>query len=126
MILSLLTAARSWFGSFTPAARRLAAGLAVAIAAALLFWWWLKAHDERVIEKHQSEQREQDVKALDMSAEERASDAMTNLINEKEREDAIKAAPEGGAVSNADLRLNCLRLRKVGRIPEPCRRFGGD
>lgn len=119
-------AVRLWFSGFTPAASRIAAGVALAIVAGLFIWWWFKTHDDRVIERHQAQQREQDVKALDMSAEERAADAMTNLINEKEREDAITAAPEGGAVSDADLRLNCLRLRKVGRIPEPCRSFSGD
>ncbi len=126
MTIAFLTAARAWLTALPNGVRRLIYGAGLAIIAALLVWWWMKAHDERVIEKHQSEQREQDVKALDMSAEERASDAMTNLINEKEREDAIKAAPESGAVSDADVALNCLRLRKNGRIPEPCRRFSGD
>lgn len=99
--------------------------LAILLSAGLLTWFF-NVHDAALIDQHEAKTEAVASEARDRSAEERADDALINLINEKDRENAIQSAPTGGAVSDADLRLNCLRLAKLGRTPEPCRRFSAN
>lgn len=124
--MTALLSLRLWFTTLPRGAK-----LAIAAVVGVLLAWglwavWLGRHDAAVVERHEAKTEAVASEARDRSAEERADDALINLINEKDRENAIQSAPTGGAVSDADLRLNCLRLAKLGRTPEPCRRFSGN
>lgn len=105
---------------------RAALWIALALLTIALVWWFFRQHDAKVIERHEVKREAAASGAKERSAEDRANDAIINMINEREREDAIKAAPTGSAVSAPDLQLNCLRLQRLGRVPEPCRHLGGD
>lgn len=105
---------------------RAALWIALALLTIALVWWFFRQHDAKVIERHEDKRETAASEAKERSAEDRANDAIINMINEREREDAIKAAPTGSAVSAPDLRLNCMRLQRLGRVPEPCRHLGGD
>ncbi|EJU14140.1 hypothetical protein LH128_05258 [Sphingomonas sp. LH128] len=126
MITAAWTAARLWFTGLPDGIRRGAVWLALALLTIALVWWWFARHDAKVIERHDEKRAATASEAKERSAEDRANDAIINMINEREREDAIKAAPTGSSVSAPDLQLNCLRLKKLGRVPEPCRHIGGD
>lgn len=105
---------------------RAVAWIALAVLCAALVAWWFASHDAKVIERHEEKREAAASDAKERSAEDRANDAIINMINERDREDAIKTAPTGSAVSAPDLRLNCLRLKKLGRVPEPCRHISGN
>lgn len=125
MIITFLIAKFTAWGLPEPV-RRVAAWATVIAAACALLFAAKAAYDASVIDDHEQDKAVQTIDALDRSAEDRAVDAIKNMIDEKEREDAIKSAPTGDALSDADLRLNCLRLKALGRVPEPCRRFSGN
>jgi hypothetical protein len=125
MIITFLIAKFAAWGLPEPI-RRVAAWTTVIAAACAILWAAKAAYDASVVNDHERDKAITTIDALDRSAEDRAVDAIKNMIDEKEREDAIKSAPTGDALSDADLRLNCMRLKALGRVPEPCRRFSGN
>ena len=125
MIITFLIAKFATWGLPEPV-RRVAAWATVVASACALLFAAKAAYDASVISDHEQDKAVQTIDALDRSAEDRAVDAIKNMIDEKEREDAIKSAPTGDALSDADLRSNCVRLKALGRVPEPCRRFSGN
>lgn len=103
---------------------RAALGWALAsIVVLALLWVAVSAYDRRVIERHEAKVTQRETKALDDAAEQRAMDAVINLTNEKDREDAINAAPTGAVLSDPERALGCERLRKLGRHPPACQGY---
>ena len=78
---------------------------------------WNKAEETRGF----CEKAIESIGARDLAAEERAADIIENTIAEKEARDAINSVD----ADDAQLRLNCLRLERLNRFPEPCRRYRG-
>lgn len=83
-------------------------------------------YDSSVIEEHEQEKAIEAIESRDEAAEQRAIDTIENTLNEKELNDAIDAAPQGGTLSPAARALACERLRKIGRVPPACGLEGGD
>ena len=79
-------------------------------------------YDSKIVSDYELSKTIKSIDARDEAADQRAKDELANSLAEKESSDAIKNANPG----DAQLRLDCLRLERIGRIPEPCRRFGGD
>lgn len=108
--------------TFLPEPLRKAAAWATVIVAVLGLLWAAKAaYDASVIDEHEGEKAIESIGARDIAAEERAADIIQNTIAEKEARDAINSV----AADDAQLRLNCLRLERLNRFPEPCRRYRG-
>lgn len=122
MIITFLIAKFAAWGLPEPV-RKLAAWATVIAAACALLFAAKAAYDASVIDDHEQDKAVQTIDALDRSAEDRAVDAIKNMIDEKEREDAIENVPDG---SDYQLAADCLRLAKINRFPEPCRRDGGN
>lgn len=122
MIITFLIAKFGAWGLPEPV-RKLAAWATVIAAAVAILWAAKAAYDASVISDHEQDKAVQTIDALDRSAEDRAVDAIKNMIDEKEREDAIENVPDG---SDYQLAADCLRLAKINRFPEPCRRDGGN
>lgn len=106
--------------------RKAAAWAALVLAALAILWAAKAAYDASVIRDHEKDQTVKSIDALDQSAEDRANDAITNILNDKDRNDAINTAPTGGSLSPAERALNCERLRQLGRTPAACRPAGSD
>lgn len=106
--------------------RKVAAWAALVLAVFLLLWGAKAAYDASVIRDHEKDQTVKAIDALDQSAEDRANDAITNILKDKDRNDAINSAPTGGTLSPAERALNCERLRQLGRTPAACRPAGSD
>lgn len=102
--------------------RKLAAWVSLAVAVAGLLWAAKAAYDASVIRKHEDGKAIESIDARDQSAEERAADIIKHTIAEKEATDAINSVSAG----DAQRRLDCLRLHRLGRDPEPCRRYRRD
>ena len=101
--------------------RKVAAWATVAVAILGLLWAAKAAYDASVIDEHENEKAIESIGARDLAAEERAADIIENTIAEKEARDAINSVD----ADDAQLRLNCLRLERLNRFPEPCRRYRG-
>lgn len=102
--------------------RKAAAWASVAVAVALLLWAAKAAYDRSVIDEHEDQRAIESIEARDTAADERSADAIRNAASEREAHEAINSVPAG----DAQLRLDCLRLHRLGRDPEPCRRYRGD
>lgn len=96
-----------------------AAGLLLAM---VLWSLWLRSHDQALIESHEDRREAAASGAREISAEERAIDAVTNFQAEQEREDAIEKAaaseiakpPEARAtVPPTTLARRCVQLRRT-------------
>jgi len=95
--------------------------LAVIVLVALL-WGAKAAYDASVIDHHQAKQEKKTVKALDVAAEQRATDAIVNAMAERDRENAIAAAEaaeaakppaERATLPPTTLALNCARFKRA-------------
>jgi len=113
--------------------RKVAAWIAISFAAiallagvagvAVISWnRWLAEHDEAVIEAYKAAQAAKTVQALDVAAEQRATDAFVNAMTERERDDAIAAAEaseaakppaERATLPPTTVALNCTRLKRA-------------
>jgi len=127
MILSALTAARLWFGRL-PDGLRVMLIMAVAIVALFaLTSLWLSRRDAEVIERHEYKREAAAAPAREKAAEDRAQDAINNMLAEKAREleiaraeasEAAKAPEARATLSPQALALNCERLRQAGMTGE--------
>lgn len=122
MIITFLIAKFAIWGLPEPV-RRLAAWATIIAAACALLWAAKAAYDASVISDHEQDKAVQTIDALDEAADQRAEDTVRITTQEKEREDAIQNVPDG---SDYQLAADCLRLAKINRFPEPCRRDGGN
>lgn len=112
--MAVITFLAAKFGMWgVPEPIRKAAAWAALITAALALLWAGKAiYDASVVREHETERAVKSIDARDKSAEDRADDAVRNLLAEKDREGAIKAAPNAGAtLAPSTVAANCARLR---------------
>lgn len=114
---------------------RFVAYAALALIAIALIWWWFRAHDAKVIERHETKRTEASSAAAVKSADERVVDAFENqrlrdqrdaAIAKAEVAEAAKPAEARSTLSAQDVALNCARLRQAGltggaRYKEMCR-----
>lgn len=122
----------------------------IAPALAALHWikglpeivWWIAAalaivaaayafdafNDREAVEAADAKRAQASIPAVNQSAEERADDAIRNMLSEKDREAAIAKAevaeahkpPEARSTLSAqDRALNCARLRQAGLTSGP-------
>jgi hypothetical protein len=105
--------AANFVPKLVPEPLRKAAAWAILITAAVAFLWTAKImYDRSIVHDHEQERAAKSIDARDKSAEERADDAVRNLLAEKDREGAIKAAPNAGAtLAPSTVAANCARLR---------------
>lgn len=89
--------------------RKVAAWASLVVAVAGLLWAAKAAYDASVIREHEGEKAIESIEARDAAAEERAADIIKHTIAEKEATDAINSVSAG----DAQLRLDCLRLRRA-------------
>ena len=87
--------------------------LAVTVALGLLLWTGKSIYDASVIEQYETERQGDAIKAYDGAAEQRAADAITGILEDKARVDAINAAPSGGVLPPTTLALNCKRMEQA-------------
>ena len=108
--------------------KKIAAWVAIAIGAAILLTGAKLAYDASVIDDYEQDRSIRSIDARDRSAEDRAQDAINNVLAEMDRERAIAQAQASEAVKEADQRaglspqelaLNCARLRQAGLTGEP-------
>lgn len=102
--------------------RKIAAWITVLVAIAALVVVVKSIYDANVIDEHEDQRAIESIEARDEAAEQRAEDTIKNAETEREANEAINSVPAG----DAQLRLDCLRLHRLGRDPEPCRRYRGD
>lgn len=100
--------------------------LMAGVVAIILFLGAKALYDASVIDGYKQREYTESVEALEQSADQRARDSVDNRMDEQERYDEIEQASGDGVLSDPELRLNCLRLRKLGRNPEPCRHISGN
>jgi anti-sigma factor ChrR (cupin superfamily) len=95
-------------------------GLCVALA--------VKKHDRGVIAGERARQDAAASSAREISAGERAADAIVQTRQEEKAHAIVDQARDDGPPSAAAVALGCERLRRAGwkELPEPCRRGGGD
>lgn len=92
--------------------QRIAAWIGVVATAIALLWAGWAILKASIIDDHEKNRAVRSIDARDKSAEERADDAVRNLLAEKDREGAIKAAPNAGAtLAPSTVAANCARLR---------------
>lgn len=93
--------------------------VALAALCAVLVAWWFARHDAKVIERHEVKREASASDARELSAEERAADAMEGLIVEQARErdiakaaasEAAKPPEQRAALPPTSVALNCNRL----------------
>jgi hypothetical protein len=96
------------------------AAILALIAAAFAFDFF---NDRAAVAEADAKRVQASIPAVNQSAEERADDAIRNVMAEKEREaaiakaelaDAQRAPEERSTVSAQDQALNCARLRQAG------------
>lgn len=93
------------------------------IIGALASMWLAKAlYNNSVIDRHEAQQEAASVGAKDAAADQRANDTIRNAAHDKEAQDAIQSVP----ASDAQLRLDCLRLSRVGIDASECRRLSSN
>lgn len=123
MIAPALAAWR-WIKDLPEVVWWIAAALAI-VAAAYVFDAF---NDREAVEAADAKRAQASIPAVNQSAEERADDAIRNVLAEKDREAAIakaevseaQKAPEArSTVSAQDLALNCARLRQAGLTAGP-------
>lgn len=99
---------------------RRAVAIALAIIALVAALAILKGcYDRSVVKEHEVEREAAAGAARETAAAERMADQIDNAEQEDRRNDAIDQATDG-ALSDADRRLNCQRLRDLGRLPAGC------
>ena len=122
MILAAVTTARAWFAALPSGVKWALAGIALAILIGITWAVWLADHDSEVIERHEQKREQRAAEAHIKTAEERADDAIRNLIAEQAREAAIDRAAaseaarppeERATMPPTTLALNCERIRQA-------------
>lgn len=98
---------------------RVVTWIALAILCVALIAWWFARHDAKVIERHEDKREAVASDARERSAEERADDAVQNILAEQEREkeiaqaaasEAAKPPEHRAALPPTSVALNCNRL----------------
>lgn len=102
---------------------RRAAAWATVVAAIIALLWAAKAiYDASVIEDHETERAVESMEAHNVSAEQRAIDAVVNMTNDRLRSEAIemveaseaaKPPAERATLPPTTKALNCARLRQA-------------
>lgn len=122
-----------WLFARTGLPQRLLRPLAwatVVIAVIALLWLAKTMYDRSVIQGHEQERETKAVEARDRSAEERADDAVRNIIDQQERDAAIaeaalkeaqKPESERAKLPPTTIAANCTRLRKAYSAAELAR-----
>ncbi len=99
---------------------RKALAIALAVVALVALLAILKGcYDRNVVNQHEAEREAKAADARETAAAERMADQIDNAEQEDRRNDAINQATDS-PLSDADHRLNCQRLRDLGRIPAGC------
>lgn len=94
--------------------QRIAAWAALIIAAIALLASAKAIYDRSVIADHEKYKTVESIEARDKAAEERAADTIRNADAERQREEAIRTAPNAGAtVAPSTRALNCKRIEKA-------------
>lgn len=102
--------------------RKAAAWASIAVAAFALLWAAKAAYDASVIDDHETDRAVESMDAHNQSAEQRAIDAVVNIVAENERERAVAAAEASEAAKPVEQRaklppttraLNCARMRQA-------------
>lgn len=106
--------------------RKAAVWATLILSVTALLWAAQILYDRSIVREHEQKRAAKSIEAREKASEERAADTLRDAANEKGRNDAINAAPTGGALSPAELSLNCRRLHDLGREPAACRHTGGD
>jgi len=104
MILSALTAARLWFGRLPDGLRVM---LIMAVAIVVLFvvtYVLVSQRDARVIERHEDKREAVSAPAREREAEDRAQDAIDNMLAEQARELEIARAEASEAAKSPEAR----------------------
>lgn len=123
-MIAFALAAWRWIKGLPEVIWWIAAALAI-VAAAYVFDTF---NDREAVEAADAKRAQASIPAVNQSAEERADDAIRNVLAEKDREAAIakaevseaKKAPEArSTVSAQDQALNCARLRQAGLTTGP-------
>jgi hypothetical protein len=92
-----------------------------ALAIVLAFLAAKAIYDASVVDDYEKDRAVESIDARDDAAEQRAKDTIKNTVNEKDRNDAINAAPTTGTLSPAARALACERLRqRGGELPPGC------
>lgn len=99
--------------------------LACAIALGL-FFVWLNGQKREAVNDYKVETEAKASDARETAADERVKDAVKDTKYEGDLHNAINKTPPRpeAKLSDAELALNCERLRKRGRIPPACRPEG--
>lgn len=123
-MIGTAAAAWTWVKALPEIVWWVAAALAI-VAAAYAFDTF---NDREAVEAADAKRAQASIPAVNQSAEERADDAIRNVLVEKEREAAIAKAeateaqksPEArSTISAQDRALNCTRLRQAGLTSGP-------
>lgn len=102
--------------------RNAAAYALLAIAVIALIWAVKAIYDRSVVEDHEQEKVIESIKALDSAAEERANDAIRDLMTDQDRSDAIEEAAkkqealppeERATLPPTTIALNCKRIAQA-------------
>ncbi|MFD2134572.1 hypothetical protein ACFSLT_03830 [Novosphingobium resinovorum] len=87
-----------------------------------LLWWLVHQHNARVIERHEEKRETAANHARERSAEERADDAVQNIIADHAREteiakaaasEAVKGPKQRATLPPTSVALNCQRMRQA-------------
>lgn len=78
--------------------------LVLALVAAGLVWAGIAAYNAAVIERHEERRAVDQIPAIEQSAQERAIDAVTNIMAEKEREAEIARVEREEAAKSPEAR----------------------
>lgn len=102
--------------------RNAAAYVLLAIAAIALIWAGWAILKASIIEDHEQEKVIESIKALDSAAEERANDAIRDLMTDQDRSEAIEEAAkkqealppeERATLPPTTVALNCKRIAQA-------------
>jgi hypothetical protein len=104
MIGGAITAARLWFAELPSGIRWALAGIAAALVLAVVWATWLHFHDAGVIEQHEVKREAAAAPARELSAEERAVDALANQMAKGQRDQAIVKAAASEAAKPPEAR----------------------
>lgn len=120
-VITLLAAKFGLWG--VPERFRNAAAYALLAIAVIALIWAVKAiYDRSVVEDHEQEKVIESIKALDSAAEERANDAIRDLMTDQDRSDAIEGAAkkqealppeERATLPPTTVALNCKRIAQA-------------
>lgn len=114
-MISFLVAKFAAWGLPEPV-RKLAAWATLVVVALAILATAKAAYDAAVIEDHEAERAVESMETHNVSAEQRAIDAVVNIAAENEREAAIaraEASEAAAALPATTKALNCARMRQA-------------